>query len=351
METFHVYSNPRHIYEKMLDDINSAKKFIFLETYIFDDDEIGKKFRNLLIKKAKQGLKIKLLLDAWGGTAKIPFFDKLKKAGAEIRFFREIRYLVRFFSKNHERNHRKLLIIDNHITYIGSMNITARCLDWRELVLRIKGDISCDFAKSFFQSWQMYGELNKKRLKTIVHHEFEIIQDIPSYVGRATENKLYKLLSRARKKILIETPYFIPSIKLINTLGKLVKKGIKVSLLIPYSSDVRIVDVVRNSSLGRLYKKGIMIHYYTDKKTMHSKLLVVDDNFFMMGSSNIDYRSFIHNYEINFVGKDKEMIKELKEFFNEGIKNSKPFDFEEWKNRSSGLKIVELILQMVKHYL
>jgi cardiolipin synthase A/B len=350
MESFNIYGNPKQIYEKMLEDINSAKKYIFLETYIYDDDEIGRKFRTLLIKKAKQGIKIKLLLDAWGGTAKLPFFEKLKKAGAEVRFFREIRYLIRFFSKNHERNHRKLLIIDNHVTYIGSINITAKCLNWRELVLRIKGDISCDFAKSFYQSWQMYGKLNKKRINKIVHKEFEIIQDIPSYIGRATENKLYKLLSKARKKILIETPYFIPSIKLINTLGKLVKKGVKVNLLIPYHSGVRIVDVARNRNLGRLYKKGIAIHYYTEK-TMHSKLLIIDDNFFMLGSSNIDYRSFIHNYEINFVGKDKDMIKKLQEFFNEGIKNSKPFDFVEWKNRSSGLKVVELILEMIKHYL
>jgi len=334
----------------MLSDIASAKKYIFLETYIFDDDIIGKKFRNLLIKKAKQGVIIKLLVDAWGGTAKKPFFENLINAGAEVRFFREIRYLIRFLSKNHERNHRKLLIIDNNITYIGSMNITASCLDWREIVLRINSDITCDFAKSFFHSWETFGELDEKRLKKIVHQEFEIIQDIPSYVARETEKKLYKLLSSAKKNIMIETPYFVPTAKLINTLGKLVKKGIKINLLIPYRSDVRMVDLVRNRHLGALYKKGIIINYYAGKRTMHSKLLIVDDNFFMLGSSNIDYRSFIHNYEINFVGKDKDIIRELQNFFKVGLKQSKPFDFYEWKNRGSGLRMIELILQMVKHY-
>lgn len=350
METFHVYSNPKHIYEKMLEDIKSAKKYIFLETYIYDDDEIGKKFRDLLIKKAKQGLKIKLLLDAWGGTSKKPFFEKLIKAGAEVRFFREIRYFIRIFSKNHERNHRKLLVIDNHITYIGSMNITARCLDWRELVLRIKGSISCDFAKSFYQSWQMYGKLDKKRLKTIVHKEFEIIQDIPSYLGRATENKLYKLISKAKKKILIETPYFVPSAKIINSLGKAIKKGVKVMLLIPKHSGVGIVDLVRNGYLGKVYKQGITIHYYT-KKNPHSKLLIIDDNFFMLGSSNIDYRSLTHNYELNVVGEDKQIIKALKDFFMEGFSDSEPFSYEEWRQRSSIDKLLELILETIKHYL
>jgi cardiolipin synthase A/B len=351
METFTVHSNPREIYRKMLSDISSAKKYIFLETYIFDNDEIGRKFRDLLIKKAKQGVKIKLLLDAWGGTAKKPFFEKLEKAGGEVRFFREIRYLLRFFSKNHERNHRKLLIIDNKITYIGSMNITSSCLDWRELVLRINEDITCDFAKSFFQSWQKYGELDSKRLKKIVHHEFEIIQDIPSYVERATEERFYKLFSKARKNIFIETPYFIPSPKMINTMGKLVKKGIKIILLIPYRSDVMAVDVLRNSYLGRMYKKGISINYYTGVRTMHSKLLIIDDNFFMMGSSNIDYRSLVHSYEINVVGKDREIIRKLRDFFNDGMSKSIQFDYGDWKNRSSFLKTVELILGMIRNYL
>jgi len=350
MESFDVYSNPRVIYNKMLSDINSAKHFIFLETYIFDDDIVGKKFREVLIKKARQGVKIKLLLDSWGGTTKKPFFEKLIAAGAEVRFFREIRYFIRFFSKNHERNHRKLLIIDNKITYIGSMNITAHCLDWREIVLRLVGEITCSFSKSFFQSWEMYGELNKNRLNKIVHKEFEIIQDIPSFIGRATEKRLYKLLSKARKNIYIETPYFVPSAKLINTLGKLVDRGVIVHLLIPFNSDLRMVDLVRNRHLGALYNKGININYYTGNRTMHSKLLIVDDNFFMLGSSNIDYRSFVYNYEINFVGKDKNIIRELKDFFNKGLKESKYFDYYEWKNRSSGLRIIEMILQMVKHY-
>ncbi len=349
METFHVYSNPRHIYEKMLEDINSAKKFIFLETYIFDDDVIGKKFRNLLIKKAKQGLKIKLLLDAWGGTAKKPFFERLIKAGAEVRFFREIRYFVRIFSKNHERNHRKLLLIDNKITYIGSMNITAGCLDWRELVLRMEDGITHEFAKSFFQSWEMFGKLNKRRIEKIIHDEFEIIQDIPMYYQRATENRLYRLFSKAKKKISIETPFFVPSNKLINTLGKAVKRGVEVILLIPYHSGVRTVDIVRNGYLGKMYKKGVFIHYY--RKNLHSKLLIIDNSFFMLGSSNIDYRSFNHNYEINFIGKDKRIIKELNCFFMKGILHSEIFNYKEWKKRSSFWKTMELFLELIKRYL
>lgn len=230
------------------------------------------------------------------------------------------------------------------------MNITEHCLGWRELVVKIKGEITYDFTKSFNQSWEMYGELNKKRIGTIIHKEYEIIHDIPSYLQRTTEKRLYKLIKKAKKEILIETPYFVPSLNLINNLGKAVKKGVKIILLIPRRSDVRIVDLARNRYLGRLYKKGINIHYYTEKQ-MHSKLLLIDDNFFMLGSSNIDYRSFVHNYEINFLGKNKNMIKALKDFFNTGLKNSTPFNYEQWRQRPSLGKIVELVLEMIREYL
>lgn len=350
MESFCLYSEPKEIYKEMLNDIFSAKKYIFLETYIYDDDIIGKKFLKALIKKAKQGVKIKLLLDAWGGTAKKPFFEALIKAGGEVRFFREIQYFIRIFSKNHERNHRKLLVIDNKISYIGSMNITESCIGWREIVLRLKGPITNGFAKSFYQSWEMFGKLTEKRLKSIIHKDFEIIQDIPSYYSRTAEAKLSKLVSLARKRIMIETPYFVPSLKVITSLSKAVKRGVKVDLLIPMKSDVRIINMVRNRYLGRLYKKGINIHYFSGK-ILHSKLLIIDDRFFMLGSSNIDYRSFLHQYEINFVGRDKKIIKCLKEFYKQGLANSKPFNYEEWKSRSSFWKIVEMLLALIKKYL
>lgn len=351
MKNFLVYKDPRIIYKEMIKDILNAKKYILLETYKFDDDKTGRSFRDVLIKKAKQGVKIKLLLDAWGGNAKKPFFSDLIEAGAEIRFFREIQYIIRFFSKNHERNHRKLLLIDNKITYIGSMNITSECLNWRELVVRIESDITYDFTKSFYQSWELYGKLTRKRIKKIIHNEYEILQDIPSYYGRATEHRLYKLFSKAKDKILIETPYFVPSPDLIKALARAVKRGVKVILLIPYRSDVMVVDIVANGYLGDLYKKGIGIHYYIGERTMHSKYLIIDNDFFMLGSSNLDYRSLNHNFEINFVGKNKKLIKELNIFFNEGLAESKTFDFKEWKKRSSFWKLLEFLLEMVKEYL
>lgn len=351
MEKFEVLSDPKKIYRKMLEDINNAKESIYLETYIYGDDKIGKLFRDALTKKAINGVKVKLLIDAWGSPRiKKGFFQKLTDFGGQVKFFKEIRYVIRLLSKNHERNHRKLLIIDKKITYIGSINITSECINWRELSLRIRGPIAEHFTYSFQKSWNIHGKLTKTKIKSMIHKGFEIINDIPSDAKKLTESRYANLINSAKKQILIETPYFVPPIRLRRALAKAVKRGVDVKILLPFISDLRFIDMIRNRYLGSLHRKGIKIYYYLPK-TLHSKLLLVDDKFFLFGSSNLDYRSFIHQHEINLFGKDKNINYELCKFFTLGIKNSKPFNYKTWKNRSSLTKIIELFLSYISYYL
>jgi len=251
------------------------------------------------------------------------------------------------FSKNHERNHRKLLIIDNNLTYIGSCNITAIGLEWRELVLKLKGEISGHFTDSFLTSWQNYKRISKE-IRSIIHKGFEIIQDTPSKKARKTETKYIELIKNAKKEILIETPYFVPSFKIRHALGSAAKRGIKIQIILPYTSDVKIVDVLRDTYLGGLYNSGVKIYYYK-KKVLHSKLMLVD-NLFILGSSNLDYRSFIYQYEINLLGRDKEINSSLKKYFNSGLRDCIKFNYQEWKDRSSFKKLLELFLINVRHY-
>jgi len=347
MDNFKLLTNSEKIYEHMLKDINKAKKSIFLETYIYDNDFVGDIFKEALIDKAKKGIEIKLLIDAWGSSAKRDFFSELIEAGAQVKFFREFKYVFRIFSKNHERNHRKLLIIDNNIAYIGSCNITASCLEWRELVLRLRGNISEHFKESFLNSWQNYKRISKE-IRSIIHKGFEIIQDTPSKKERKTEKKYVELIRKAKKEILIETPYFVPSFKIRRALCKAAKEGIKIQVILPYISDVRIVDILRDIYLGALHKSGVKLYYYK-KRVLHSKLMLVD-NLFILGSSNLDYRSLIHQYEINLLGKDKNIIIALKRYFNHDLISCIKFNYQEWKDRSSFRKLLELFLIKVRHY-
>jgi cardiolipin synthase A/B len=371
MENFEIISKPREIYKSMLKDIENAKRSIYLETYIYDNDEIGKKFTRVLLKKAKEGIKISILIDAFGaGNTKgilsktlklkksfgvasgvdLDYFSEIIKYGGNVRFFREIRYVLRLFGQNHERNHRKLLIVDDKISYLGSANITMDCIDWRELVLRSEGPIARDLISSFTDHWNLAGKVTKKKIKLILHKGFEIIQDLPSDAKMITADRYIRLIRSAKKEILIETPYFVPPIRIRQALARAVERGVKVKILLPCKSNYQVLDIIRNRYLGRLFRKGIEINYYTPSP-LHSKLLIVDDKFFILGSSNLDYRCLIHQYEINLLGRDKMIISKLKEFYDSGLKKSKPFIYNEWRSRSSFTKMAEMIISLVENYL
>jgi cardiolipin synthase len=368
---FKLFSSPKLMYKQMLEDINKAEKYIYLETYIYSRDEIGNQFRQALVKKAKQGVKVLLLIDALGSQgirtrlSKIfninkhlglnkavdkEYFSDLEQAGGEVRFFKKIQYVFKMFEANHERNHRKILVIDDRISYLGSANITAACLEWRELALRLDDSISVHFRDSFLNQWHREDNISFKKIKFMFHKGFEIIHDIPADKEMLAASRYVKIINRARREILIETPYFIPPIRLRKSLYRALKRGVKVTIILPCNSDVTILDIVRNRYLGKFYKRGAHILYYT-KGILHSKLIIVDRKYFILGSSNLDYRSFLHMHEINLLGKNKEIIQSLLAYFDSGLKDVRPFSYQEWKSRSSIKKILELLGSLVDTYL
>ena len=333
----------------MLRDISLARKSIYLETYIYTNDKIGRLFRDALAKKSREGVKVLILIDSYGGKEiNAAFFQKDAK-NEEIRFFKNDFHIFKVLFKEHEVNHRKLLIVDEKMVYFGSTNITENCLDWRELNLRIGGDITRHFADSFKYSWNLSQKLNKKKLKLVLHKGFEILHDIPRIKG-FMQNKYVKMLKQARSEILIETPYFVPTLRIRRALRKAVKRGVRVKIILPHKSDLFLFDIIRNRYLSSLYKAGVEIFYYMPR-ILHSKLLMVDNKFFLLGSSNLDFRSFFQDHQLNLFGRDKKMISELRKFFDSGMAHSKPFNYEEWKSRSSFTKIIELVLSAVEERL
>ena len=156
-EPYHLFHDPIRYYFSMLEDIRNAKKSIYIETYRMGNDSIGVKFKDILTKKCKEGLDIKILIDSWGaGSVNHTFFSELIKNGGKIRFFEKIKFNFDFFTKGHKRNHRKLLIIDNDISYIGSSNLTEYHLDWCEVMLKMICDIASTFIKIMMQDCRKY---------------------------------------------------------------------------------------------------------------------------------------------------------------------------------------------------
>lgn len=345
---YKILSEPEKVFASMLRDIRSARKEIFLETYIYDDDKVGREFLSELVKKAEVGVKVRVLVDTWGSSVKKKFFRKLVEAGGSVRFFRELRYAWRWFNANHERNHRKLLIVDKKISYLGSINVTANGMSWRELVLRFEGDISLKFRKSFLDSWKRFNLAKSEKMRRFLHEEFEIIQDSPLFGHVPTERSYRRLVRKARSEILIETPYFVPSIGVRKALKRAVERGVVVKLLLPRRSDLSALDILRNRYLGKLYRDGVKIFYYDG--VLHSKLLVIDDKFFLLGSSNLDYRSFRFQYEVNLLGKNVGLIRDLRKFFVRGLKSAKEFDYDVWQKRHWVSRVGEWFFGWIREY-
>lgn len=349
---YRFYDDPLRMYNAMLEDIDHAEHSIIIETYKYGNDQIGIKFRDALTKKARQGVSIRLMIDSWGAYVSHSFFSDMIKLGAEVRFFKKMRLSIDSFTKNHRRNHRKIIIIDDCITYISSANIAAYALNWRESSLRMVGDIALTFKESFENSYKIYNKYIYDKLgasKSLYYGGFEILRDVPSTVFQPTRKKFIDLIRNSEKEIIIETPYFLPGSYMRKALMEASNRGVKVKIIMPLHSDVNVVDVLRNRYLGEMYKNKVEILFYLPRN-LHSKVFVVDKASFIIGSSNFDYRSFRFMHEINLFGRDRKILNLLETHIQETISECSIFDYKKWGERSLIQRVIERLLIPFRHF-
>lgn len=337
----------------MLEDISKAQKSIYLEMYKFGHDVIGEKFRDALTRKSKEGLQIKLLLDAWGTSSSGGFFAEMQKNGAEVRFFKRLKWSYNWLARHHSRNHRKMLIIDDEITYMGSANITAYSLNWRELMIRLQGPITKVFKRSFIESRRIYNMLyfnTRAYSRMMLYKDFRLMRDVPSITRQRIKKKFEDLIRAAKKEIVIESPYFLPGYLLRKFLMDAAKRGVAVTIITPKQSDVTMVDILRSKYLGLLHKSGIDLKFYAPYN-LHAKLVLIDGEHFSVGSSNFDYRSFRYMHEIMLFGKDKHMIEGFQQHIFETLQECESFDYMKWRSRPVIHKVFEAMLIPLRHFL
>lgn len=350
---YQLFDDTLRFYNALQADINSAKNYIYLEFYKFGNDSVGRLFRDLLTRKAREGIEVKILLDSWGTSLNESFFSSLIQFGGDVRFFEKIRFNLDYLTRSHCRNHRKIVAIDDRISYVGSANITDYNMVWRELCLRIEGGIAISFKKIFLQMYEIHNKyVLFKALHTepVFYNQLEILRDFPSMSKQNIKKRFTKLIKSAKSRIVIESPYFLPSFLVRMALIRAAKRGIKVIVIMPKHSDVRLVDVLRNKYLGPLSEKGIEFFLYLPQN-LHSKLLLIDDRVFAVGSPNFDYRSFRFQHEIILTGADKTLTAKLKEHVKETLKDSEPFNYQRWKTRPFIEKVFEWIIVPFRHLL
>ncbi len=343
------------LYNLMLNDIAEAKEYILLETYKFANDHMGERFRDALTKKAKEGIKIRILIDSWGkGPVTEDFFTEMIRYSGEVKFFEKIKINSDLFTRGHRRDHRKILVIDDKISYLGSANITGYNLNWRELAMRTEGDLALAMKKVFNETYEAFNPYiisNKLTFTRTIHHEnFEIMRDVPSLPLQRIRKKYSRMIKLAKKSIVIETPYFLPGYNLRKALMDASKRKVEVKIIMPKNSDVRMIDILRNKYLGLLDRNGVKIFFY-GPYNLHAKMLMVDDEVFSISSANFDYRSFRFQYEIALIGYEQTIIDQLKSHVEETLKSSESFIYEVWKRRSWVEKFFEWLLTPFRHLL
>ena len=352
-QPYRLYNIPAAYYDAMLQDISNARKYVYFEIYKFYDDEVGAKFREIFTRKAKEGVEVKLLIDSWGAAVPDGYFRELTDNRGEVRYFTKIKYVIDFFTENHRRNHRKILVVDDRISWIGSANVTAYSLSWRELMLRMENEqLAISFKKVFNLDFKIYNRYFYEKnsfIRLIRHEDFEIVRDVPSITKKRINKKFIRLIKNAEKQILIETPYFLPGYFLRKALINACKRGVDVTVVVPRHSDVMLIDILRNRYLGPLNREGLRFRYYLPGN-LHGKAMLIDREIFAIGSPNFDYRSFRYMHEIVLIGREESIVQQLDEHISMTLKETEPFDYDKWRDRPKLQMLIEWLLLPFRHF-
>ena len=344
--------------QDMLRSIASAKHHIHVQFYIFMDDAVGRFLRDVLIDKARQGVKVRLLYDDVGSwKAKNRFFREMKEAGIEVYPFGEVKFAALSQRVNY-RNHRKVVIVDGEVGYIGGMNVAERYYNgvswgrWRDTHLRIDGMAVNALQMSFFVDWYyatrelVSNAVYFPKVRRQGNTDMQLVTSYPMGEWKTIMQGLLQVISQSRRYLYIQTPYFLPTEPILMALRNAALAGVDVRLMVPLRGDSLLVDLASHSYYKEAMTAGVKIYQY-EAGYLHSKVVLADDNFVTVGSTNIDFRSFEHNFEINAFIYDPEVVREMKRIFMNDLEHSRRVVASEWKKRPLWNRFWESLVRLL----
>jgi len=344
-------------FESLLTDIANARHHIHLQYYIFEADTIGHQVKEALIKKAHEGVEVRVLYDDVGSwSAKKRFFKEMIAAGIEIHAILKVVFPI-LTSKVNYRNHRKVVVIDGQIGYMGGMNIADRYVEgnklgpWRDTHFKITGPGVYGLQSSFILDWYaasnqlIKGKPYYPELPKPDDTKMQIVTSGPAARWRTLMQAFIFCISNAKKYIYIQTPYFLPTEALNLALETAALGGIDVRLMIPKYSDTKSAQLATYSYVDKMLKAGVKVYFYT-QGFLHSKLLLIDDNICCFGSSNFDFRSFEHNFEINAFVYHEAFALKMKAMFMLDMRDCEVIPFLVWRKRPITKRLVESFMRL-----
>ena len=333
-------------FEAIFEAMESAKKFIHIQYYIFEEGELADRFLSILQKKRKEGVEVRFLYDGLGSnTLSKTYINHLKKLGIEVYGFLPIRF-KRLLSSINYRNHRKIVVVDGLTAFTGGINVSDKYLNgdpvlgtWHDMHLRLRGPVVSSLQAVFAMDWNFAS--GKDDILTLGYFSAipEIGKSIVQTVSSGPDSDFpsvhqlyFSLINSAKKYVYIVNPYIIPGESLMEALQVAALGGVDVRILLSSNSDSFLVKWSVQSYFENFLEAGIKIYLYPDG-FLHSKVMFSDDQLTTIGTANLDVRSFEQNYEVNILAYDKELTEQLKHDFLKDCKISQQMDYHEFKKR------------------
>ena len=343
--------NGEQKFPAVIEALEKAKNHIHIEYYIYEDEAIGRKIEEVLVRKAKEGIKIRFIYDDFGSRSiRKKMKARLQAAGIDVFPFYKIK-IIFLANRLNYRDHRKIIVIDGCVGFVGGINVSDRYINqpgngnelfWRDTHLQIDGPGVLYLQYLFLCDWNYCAGENLRpdtnffpapSQDAVADHK--IVQIAASGPDSDTPTILYAMLQAinlAEREILITTPYFIPGESIQDALIVSALGGVSVKLLVPDISDSKIVNAAARSFYDELLQAGVEIFLYT-KGFVHAKTMVVDRQMAIVGSANMDYRSFELNFEVNAIVYDTSIAQELADIFADDLRDANKIDLAAWNDR------------------
>lgn len=353
-------------YPAMIEAIRSARRYVRLETYMFITDAVGELFGQALAEAAERGVHVKVLYDAMGSwTSRRGFFESLRQRGVDIRPFkplslsRGLRYLMR-------RDHRKILVVDGKVAFVGGVNISAHWAPpegqgggWRDDVLRIEGPAVHEIERRFLATWRMAFQEGLERVRYRMQGLRHLRRPGPPkgnvcltvLSSRRSIHRAYlHAISRARRSVLIAAAYFVPDRRMVAVLREAAQRGVEVSLLLNGRSDHPFLEHCTRAFYEKLLSAGVRIFEW-QRGVLHAKTAVVDGVWGTLGSFNLERMSLAFNHEVNAVFADPHLGRTVEESFRNDCGTCREVSLEEFRRRPFWQKVVERVLYFFRKIL
>lgn len=358
-----ILNNGEEKFALLKKELEKAKHHINMEYYIMKSDTIGNEIKDILIKKALEGVKVRIIMDRVGSISVTKaYIRELREAGIDvIQYSYFLAPLLRIFNTQiNFRNHRKIVIIDGEVGFVGGINIGDEYLGkgklgfWRDTHLMVRGDFVLGLQAVFIDDFitiknahkelSFQGEDFRDYFKTPSVDGGKVMQLVrsgPDSKYHSIEQAILKMISLSKKNIYITSPYFVPSESLLTALKIASLSGIDVKILFPGTYDHLMVYYASRTYLAELSNCGVEVYLYNPTAFIHSKIITVDGRICTVGTANMDRRSFELNYEINAIIYDSQVTEELEKHFLNDLKISRRIPPEEWTKSSYPVKLFE----------